>query len=110
MWRAAGVTIHLHDTRSPRPSFYTFNNLIHASARAGKNDKASGWLRMMLNLGVSPTAMSYTSAINAFAKAGQAEAMQQFYDIVAARLWPDLGAVMDADAHAAKRLALDSSG
>jgi len=50
-----------------------FNALINSAAKAGDTERAEFWLSKMLEVGVEPSVVSYTTVLHAYARSGNIE-------------------------------------
>lgn len=57
----------------------SYNNVLHALARAGKGEDAFSMIQRMIEAGVCPNARSYTTVLDAF---GQAKQPEKAYDLL----------------------------
>eukprot|EP00913_Durusdinium_trenchii_P013961 g13109.t1 len=63
-----------------RADVVSFNALIDAWVKAEDVQRAKYWLERMLEVGVEPTVISYTTVLNAYAKQGNIEAAEEIME------------------------------
>ncbi|CAE7705566.1 unnamed protein product, partial [Symbiodinium pilosum] len=60
------------------PDIEAFNTVLHGYARVGQVEEAEAWMARAQFVGLSPTAVSYTSLVDACAKSGRLGAALHF--------------------------------